>query len=53
MGATFVSDATGEYVLACGGTQCVDQHCTLSDYCYEWRPEIDQWTRVASLTEQR
>ncbi len=53
MGATFVDDEDGGYVLACGGSQCIDNRCMLSDLCYEWRPQTNVWEQTSLLTQDR
>ncbi len=53
MGATFVDDEDGGYVLACGGTQCIDNRCAISDLCYEWRPQTNVWEQTSVLTQDR
>ena len=52
----FVHDESSDRVLVCGGYQCKndDLNCAdLSDTCYEWRPNQNEWIQVPSLVSPR
>ncbi len=53
VGAAFVHDESGGYVLSCGGSRCSGGVCQLTDECFEWRPSDNQWTSAPRLNEPR
>ena len=51
---TYIHDDLGGYVLMCGGVECpVDANCFLSQNCYQWRPDINEWIPDETMGQQR
>ena len=43
-------------VLVCGGLICASDSqgsCDVTDLCYRWNPELDEWTPDSPLTQPR
>ena len=54
MGGVYLDNADSQ-VLACGGLSCATDTsgCAVTEKCYKWTPELDEWTEDVPLTRPR